>query len=67
MGYGSSSSAVIMNLDRPDPFYFAGEVISGVVQFNVNDETVEVDELVLKLVIRHDTEVVGQLIHNIMQ
>ncbi|CAF1457252.1 unnamed protein product [Adineta steineri] len=50
MGCGSSSFAVIINLDRPDPFYFAGEVISGVLQFNVNDETVEVDELVLKFV-----------------
>ncbi|UJR17211.1 hypothetical protein I4U23_004106 [Adineta vaga] len=48
MGCGSSSSSVEINLDRQNAFFYGGEVVSGVVNYNVNDETVNVDELVLK-------------------
>ncbi|CAF1409833.1 unnamed protein product [Adineta ricciae] len=48
MGCGSSSSTTVVNLDRANPFYYSGETITGNVVFDVLEETVNVDELVLK-------------------
>ena len=48
MGCGSSSSTAIVNLDRPNPFFYSGDNITGNVVFDVLEETVNIDELVLK-------------------
>jgi hypothetical protein len=49
MGCGSSSNIVI-NLDRPNPFYFSGEILSGTVQLYVTDDKLQADEIDLNLI-----------------
>ena len=50
MGCGASSSIVVISLDRPSPFYFGGEIVSGTAQLNVNAEKLEFDEIDLNLI-----------------
>lgn len=48
MGSGNSV-CVNINLDRSNPFYFAGENVSGSVQINIKEAGVKVDEIYLLL------------------
>ncbi|UJR10999.1 hypothetical protein I4U23_015183 [Adineta vaga] len=44
------SSYITITLDRPNPFYYSGEIVSGVAQIYVNAETLEADEIDMNLI-----------------
>jgi len=48
MGSGNSV-CVNINLDRPNPFYFAGENVSGSVHVNIKEGKIKVDEIFILL------------------
>jgi hypothetical protein len=50
MGCGASNVTVVINLDRPNSFFFAGEIVSGTAQLNVKAEKLEADEIDFMLI-----------------
>jgi hypothetical protein len=48
MGNGNSS-AITINLDRTNSFYFTGETVSGTAELNVSEGKVEADEVYIQL------------------
>ncbi|CAF1468822.1 unnamed protein product [Adineta steineri] len=48
MGCGASS-AIVINLDRENGFFYAGEVVSGTVELHVKDARLKADEIDFKL------------------
>lgn len=48
---GNANSLINVTLDRPQPaIYFAGEILSGQVQFNLVERTRKIDEIYLSLI-----------------
>lgn len=47
---GNSTSDILINLDRKNPFYFTDEIISGTVNWNIAADKVEVYEIYIILI-----------------
>ena len=50
MGSGFSSTGILINLDRNDPFYFTDETISGVVNWNITADEIQAHEVYITLI-----------------